>query len=116
MVSQAPSTITKIVTRKRSASSPGAGAVSYEESEESANEQAFNNFIGRYILHKSSFGKIEEAKSNTSAYDDGYDSCFKSGRTYDPFNPVAFRFYFKLFELHIYRYVDIKKCKYNTFI
>ena len=105
----------KIVTGKRSASSPGAGAVCNEETKESANEQAFNNFIGWYILHESSFSKIEEAKSNTSTYDDGYDSCLKSGRTYGPFNPVAFRFYFELFELHIYKYVDIKMCKSNLF-
>ncbi len=99
-----------------SASSPGTGAVCDEESEESANEQAFDNFIGRYTLHESAFSEIEETKSNTCTYEDGYDRCLKPGRIYDPLNPGSFRFNFKLFELHIYRYVDIIRCKYNMFV
>ena len=99
-----------------SASSPGTGAVCYEESEESTNKEAFNNLIARYTLHQSSFSKIEEGKSDTSTNEDGYQSCLKPGCIYGPFNPTSFRFYFKLFELHIFKYVDIKICKYNTFV
>lgn len=85
-----------------------AGAVCDEESEESANGQAFNYLIGRYTLHESSFGKIEEAKSNTSTYNDSDDSGLKTGCIDGPFNPGSFRFYFKLFKLHICRLKDLQ--------
>ena len=98
-----------------SASSPGTGAVGYEESEESANEKAFNNFITRNTIHKSSFSKIKEAKSNGSTNEDCYDRCPESGRIDGPFNPASLWFYLELFELHICRYVYINICKYNTF-
>lgn len=98
------------------ASSPRTWAIGDKESEKSSNEEAFYNLFGWHTLHQPALGEIEKEESNHSAHDDSSNSCFKPGRAYCTSHPGSLWFYIKLFELHIYKYVDKQICKSNLFL
>ena len=60
-------------------------------------------------------GDVEKEESNHSTHKNGCKSSFKTGGVYSSCYPGTLWFQIELFELHIYKYVDIKMCKSNIF-
>jgi hypothetical protein len=96
---------------KKSAPTPCTGAVGYEESEKTADQQTFNNLLCMDMFHLPSFSEIEKKKSYYRTYKDSGECGFKSWRVHCTADPGSLWFDIKLFELHVCKYIDTKICK-----